>query len=217
MIEFIHEIFKNIFGNNVELATVLISMVPIIELRGGIPFGMDKTLWGNFALSTWQSLGFAFLGSCLVVPIIALLLKPIINFLKKTKVFKRMAEAIESRIKKQSEKIEEDAKAELVTKKKFSKVYLGKILGVFLFVAIPLPLTGVWTGTAIAVFLNFNFLETCVTVVLGNLVAGIIMTTICAFFPNFTNIILIVFLSLSLIFIIFAIIKSKINKNKAKN
>lgn len=212
MIEAIHEIFKNIFGTNVEFATILISMIPIIELRGGIPFGMDKSLWGVNALSAWKSFGFAFLGSCLVVPIIALLFLPIINWLKTTKLFKKIAVAIENKIKSHSDKIEDDAKENASSRK--SK--LIKLFGVFIFVAIPIPLTGVWTGTAIAVLLNFNFLETCITVILGNLVAGIIMLTICSIFPNFTNIILIVFILLAIILIIYSIIKSKI-KNKNNN
>lgn len=221
MIEAIHEVFKSIFGNNVELATILISMIPIIELRGGIPFGMDKSLWKDVALSSWESFGFSYLGSCLVVPILALLFLPIINWLKKTKLFKNIATSIENRIKEKSDKINADANKDdeqkEIKNKKFNKSYFAKLFGVFIFVAIPLPLTGVWTGTAIAVLLNFNFLETCITVILGNFVAGIIMMTICSIFPNFTNIILIVFLSLALIFIIYAIIKNKLNKNKKIN
>lgn len=216
MVEAIHELFKNIFGNNVVLATILISVLPIIELRGGIPFGMDKSLWGDFALSSWESFGVSFLGSSLIAPILALLFLPIITWLKKTKLFRNMATAIENRIKSKSQKIEADAvkNGEAVNSKKLTKQYFLKMFGVFIFVAVPLPLTGIWTGTAIAVFLNFNFWETCLTVILGNLVAGIIMMTICAIFPNFTNIILIVFLCLAVIFIIFALIKSKISKNK---
>lgn len=221
MIEAIHEVFKSIFGNNVELATILISMIPIIELRGGIPFGMDKSLWKDVALSSWESFGFSYLGSCLVVPILALLFLPIINWLKKTKLFKNIATSIENRIKEKSDKINANAnkgdEQKEIKNKKFNKSYFVKLFGVFIFVAIPLPLTGVWTGTAIAVLLNFNFLETCITVILGNFVAGIIMMTICSIFPNFTNIILIVFLSLALIFIIYAIIKNKLNKNKKIN
>ena len=51
-----------------------------------------------------------------------------------------------------------------------------KRLGVFLFVAIPLPMTGVWTGTAIAVFLNLKFKDAVLPVVIGNLVAGLIIS-----------------------------------------
>ena len=138
MTEAIHEIFKNIFGNNVELATILLSMLPIIELRGGIPFGMDKSLWGDVALSSWGAFGYSFLGSSLVVPVLALLFLPIINWLKKTKLFKNLATSIENMIKKKSDKIEADANKDVVEvegekNKKFNKQYFIKLFGVFIF------------------------------------------------------------------------------------
>lgn len=261
MTQAIQEFFKNIFGNNVVLATILISMLPIIELRGGIPFGMSKTFWGQHALSSWKSLWFSFLGSSLVVPILALVLMPILNWLKKTKLFKKLAIKFENSIKAKSKKIEEknntnkaqlsnnvaneenqlqnentfdtnghqsntenivaesdisineNKKAKIVYDKKF----FAKLLGVMLFVAIPLPLTGVWTGTAIAVMLGIPFVWICVSVILGNLIAGIIMQTICSIFPNFTTWILIIFLLLTVLLVIVGFIKNKIAKNKQKN
>ena len=61
------------------------------------------------------------------------------------------------------------------SKRKMSDTLL-KQLGVFIFVAIPLPLTGVWTGTAIAVFLNLKFKEVILPVMLGNVVAGLLIS-----------------------------------------
>lgn len=293
MTEAIQEFFTTIFGNNVVLATLIISMLPIIELRGGIPFGMSKTFWGQYALSNWQSLWVSFLGSSLVVPILALLLLPILNWLKKTKVFKKLALKFENSIKAKSQKIgkqtiskcvdvstttdntekqdkstnvtdklaekqkyyvdgqwiENDTnqanqvpKSEINTKKQeaddrannlltndkkviaiktknktiYNKKFFAKLFGVMLFVAIPLPLTGVWTGTAIAVMLGIPFVWICVSVILGNLIAGIIMQTICSIFPNFTTWILIIFLCLTLLLLIFGLVKNKIQKHKNK-
>ena len=173
MSEIIQEIFKNIFGNNSILATILISTLPIIELRGGIPFGMSKTFWGSHALTSWESFGYAFLGSSLVVPILALIFLPVINWLKKTKLFKNLATKIENSIKSKSKKLEENYSTnsndeldkteetkESVDKRKvvYNKKFFLKLLGVFAFVAIPLPLTGVWTGTAIAVMLGIPYI-----------------------------------------------------------
>lgn len=230
MTEAIQEIFKNIFGNNVILATILISMLPIIELRGAIPFGMSKTFWGANALKSWESFAFSFLGSSLVVPIIALLLKPILSWLKKTKLFKSLALKLENSFKKKSKKIEADMKVEdadtssdenvpLDTsnekrKTVYDKGFFLRLFGITLFVAIPLPLTGVWTGTAIAVMMNIPFGWTCLSVILGNLIAGLIMQTICAVFPNFTTWILIIFLCVTAVLIIYYLIKNKIKKNK---
>lgn len=230
MTEAIQEIFKNIFGNNVILATILISMLPIIELRGAIPFGMSKTFWGANALTSWESFAFSFLGSSLVVPIIALLLKPILNWLKKTKLFKSLALKLENSFKKKSKKIDADMKVEEEAtsvdektstemgnekrKTVYDKKFFLRIIGITLFVAIPLPLTGVWTGTAIAVMMNIPFGWICLSVILGNLIAGLIMQTICAIFPNFTTWILIIFLIITVILIIYYLIKNKIEKKK---
>ena len=69
MTEFIENIFSTIFGNNVILATILIALVPIIELKGAIPFSMSAEIWGNSALSLWPAFFCGLLGSCLVVPL----------------------------------------------------------------------------------------------------------------------------------------------------
>lgn len=237
MTETIQELFKNIFGDNVVLATIIISMLPIIELRGGIPFGMSKTFWGSHALTSWKSMWWAFLGSSLVVPILALVLIPILNWLKKTKLFRKLATKFENSIKAKSKKIEEKYKnespaleeveteqenvnnaqlSESKPKIVYNKKFFAKLFGVMLFVAIPLPLTGVWTGTAIAVMLNIPFCWTCLAVILGNLIAGIIMQTICAIFPNFTTWILVIFLCLTVLLLLTAFIKNKIKTKNPK-
>ena len=55
MTEWLKELFVTIFGTNSWLATIIISMIPIIELRGAIPFGSAVSLWGEHALTVWQS------------------------------------------------------------------------------------------------------------------------------------------------------------------
>lgn len=230
MTEAIQELFKNIFGDNVVLATIIISMLPIIELRGGIPFGMSKTFWGSNALTSWKSMWWAFLGSSLVVPILALVLIPILNWLKRTKLFRKLATKFENSIKAKSQKIESKSEEDLPTQDDqqsttmqpvnqivYNKKFFAKLFGVMLFVAIPLPLTGVWTGTAIAVMLNIPFWWTCLAVILGNLIAGIIMQTICAIFPNFTTWILVIFLCLTALLLLIAFIKNKIKSKKLQS
>lgn len=260
MNNFIAKIFLRIFGKHIGLATIFFSMLPIVELRGGIPFGMSKSFWGELALSNWQAFGYSFLGSSLVVFILALIFKPIFNYLKSTRAFKKLAIFIESHLKTKAQKISLDEKNSNETldgkipdnglyknsnnlsdvnsseklenktiedkksqknfdkKTKNLKSIILKMLGIFVFVAIPIPLTGVWTGTALAIFIGLDYIETILSVVVGNFVAGIIILTICSIFPNFTNIILYIFLALTLILIIFGVIKSIINKkNKKEN
>lgn len=225
MTEFIREVFSTIFGENVILATIIIAMLPIIELRGAIPFGMSIEFWGTNALSNISSFVWSFLGSSLVVPIIALLFIPILNWFKKTKIFSKLADKIENRIKNKTDKINEDAEKNNVYReivcdselqKKNRRRRLLKALGLFVFVAIPLPLTGVWTGTCIGVMLGFNFWQTCAIVIWGNLCAGLIITFICSIFPNFTTIILYVFLACVVVFALYGFISSNIKKSKNK-
>ncbi len=206
------QFFAKLFGDHVILATILIAMLPIIELRGAIPFGMSVKFWGAKALSNVSSFLWSFLGSSLVVPIIALIFTPILNWLKKTKLFNKIATKFEERIKSKSAKIENDAEN---NKKKKSKFWL-KAIGLFFFVAVPLPLTGVYTGTCIGVMLGFNFWQNCAIVISGNLCAGLIMTFVCSIFPEFTNIILYVFLGLVVVFAIFGLIKGLIAGKKNK-
>ena len=212
MTEFIHNLFSSVFNNNIILATILIAMLPIIELRGAIPFAVNEKLWTIYTMSTWEAFAWSFLGSSLVVPVIALIFLPLINWLKKTKWFGKLATAIENKVKSKTTNIEDSA----VKSKKFSKSYWKKMLAVFVFVAIPLPLTGVWTGTCVAVFIGLDYVSTCVSVILGNLTAGLIITLILLFFPWLNNWLFPIFLGLVVVVIIYEIIKGKIKKQKAQ-
>ncbi len=210
MTEFLHELFGNLFDGNVILATILISMIPIIELRGGIPFGMSTHIWGANALSYFESLMFAFLGSSAIVFLWALAVKPLITWLKKTKPFKKLANWFEQRISGKAQKIEQNSQ----TDEKKTNLKWKKILGVFLFVAIPLPLTGVWTGTCIAVFLGLSYLETCGSVILGNLLAGIITTIVSIVFKNNTIYVFYIFIAIAVLLILIGLCKAIIKNKK---
>jgi uncharacterized membrane protein len=225
MTELIGEIFSKIFNDNVILATIFVSMIPIMELKGGIPFGMSGAFWGDKALGRWQAFGWAYLGCTIVTVVLYFTFTPIMKFLRKTKVFKGLANYIDSRIKKQSTKYEAEdltlsdgciVETQTRGSETKSKSKLVKMLGVFAFVAIPLPLTGVWMGVCLAVVLGLNFFETFVAAQLGNLVAGLIISTLCVIFPQFTHWLIYIFLILVVLVIIVGIIKNKIIKNKQK-
>ncbi len=212
MTAFIEKLFSTIFGDNVVLATIIISMMPIIELKGSIPFSMSKEIFKNNALSLWQAFGCGLLGSCLVVPILALIYAPIIRWLKSTKLFRRLGEKIEQRINSKKQNIENDAQKEKNQKKKLWQ----KIIGVFIFVAIPLPLTGVWTGTCIAVALGLNFATTCLTVIAGNVVAGLLITLVSMLFGDSTLIFFYILLGVIAILLLALLLKKLVQKRKSK-
>ncbi len=212
MAEWLKNLFVAIFGEHSGIATFIISMIPIVELRGAIPFGAAEAMWGANALPVWLSFLISLAGSSLVCVILTFLFLPIFNWIKKTRAFKKLADWIENKISKNSQKINDNVKNEKNEKRK----NLIKWLGVFAFVAVPLPLTGVWTGTAIAVFIGMSKTATMSAVISGNLVAGLIIMAVSYLFADNTIIVLWIFLALIALFILFALCKKLFDKIKSK-
>lgn len=211
MTEAIAEFFRNVFGDNVILATIIIAIVPMIELKGAIPFAMSEHLWGSNALATWPALGYSFLGSILIVPVLALVFKPIYNAIKDKKFFRAIVHFFVGGVEEKTDKTNQKTKE----KSERAKLWL-KILAVFLFVAFPVPLTGVWTGTCFAVLLGLNFWQACAVVISGNAVCGLIVAFVCSIFPNATIILLFVFIGLIVAALLVRTIIFFVRKHKQK-
>lgn len=194
----IGQTFLDFFGNPY-VATFLIAMLPIVELRGAIPFGLLYVAEHSAISMNWfGAFAMGFLGSGIVAPLILLLLIPLLNWLKKTRLFRRPANWIESKFQKKSDKLKAkaiekaklkmgDISADMTDEERATveanidkKILWSKVIGVFTFVAIPLPFTGVWTGSAVAAFLKLDFKHSLLAVLLGNLVAAIIITAVTA-------------------------------------
>ena len=213
MAEWLKNLFVSIFGGHSEIATLIISMIPIVELRGAIPFGAATSFWGESALPLWESFLISLAGSSFVCIVLTFLFQPLFNWLKHTKAFKKLADFIERKLRKNSKNIDEKADSE----KNAKKVLWIKIIGVFCFVALPLPLTGVWTGTCLALFVGLNRKQTLLTVLLGNSVAGGLMLLISYLFEGNTMIVFYAFLILVAVFILFELIKALVNKLRKRN
>ena len=239
MTQFIEQLFHNLFGGNVWLATILIAMVPVIELKGAIPFSMSAQIWGGEALGLFHAFLAGLVGSSLVVPVLVLLYKPIINLLKKTKLFRNLAQKIEERVNSKKRKVEQDISGENDVKMSQNVNSNGvkvpqnvnsndvkmsqnvnslkkRIAAVFVFVALPFPFTGVWTGACLAVALGLNFWQATTTVVLGNVVAGAIIAFVSWLFGDATLIFFYAFLAFILAGILFFAIRAIVRKHKAK-
>lgn len=133
--------------------TVLgMSMLPVLEVKAAIPMGLAM------GLPLWETFFIALLGSCIPVPFILLLLRPFFHWCKGRPFFHRLAEKLEGRFQKKS-----------------SGVRRYSLLGLFLFVAIPLPTTGVWTGSGIAAMLDLRIRHALPIIVAGNAVAALLM------------------------------------------
>jgi len=212
MTESIEQFFFSIFGGNVVLATILISIIPIIELKGAIPFSMSVDIWGANALSAWEAFAYALIGTSLIIFVLALIYIPLIKWLKSTKFFKRLGEKLENLINRKKKVVED----EIAKEKSKKKIFLLKITGVFLFVANPIPFTGVWTGTCLAIALGLNYWTACATVVSGNIVAGLLILLLSHFFGDSTLILCYILLAIAVSIAIFLIIKSIILKHNNK-
>ena len=139
--------------------TMLVSMVPIIELRGGLPFGVALGLPYHLAFPA------AVLGNLIPAPFIIVYIRRIFELMRKYL----------PRLNGLVDQLEE--KAHL----KGQKVQKYQYIGLWLFVAIPLPGTGAWTGSLVAAFLGMRLKKAMPAVTLGVLTAGAIMLALTAF------------------------------------
>ena len=150
----------------------LVSMVPLVELRGSIIISQ------GLQLPVLSSYIVAIIGNMLpvpviylfarkvlvwgadkpVIPFILLLIRPIFAWLRKTRLFRPLVEKLEKKAMSKSDRISR-----------------YEFWGLVLFVGIPLPGTGAWTGTLAASILDMDFKSTIIAVMLGVLLAGIIM------------------------------------------
>ena len=135
-----------------EAAVFLISMVPILELRGGL------LLATVLKIPMLQAVIACVIGNIIPIPFILLFIRQIFKWLKKTKLFRPLIEKLENRAMGKSDKI-----------KKY------EFWGLVLFVGIPLPGTGAWTGTLAASILDMKFKDVLIACMGGVLLAGIIM------------------------------------------
>lgn len=180
----------------------LISMIPLIELKGAIPIG---TKLGGISLI--KTAAYAYLGSTLVCVIVFLLLKPIFGLLKKISFFKGLVDKVEQVFKNKAKKIADKSKQSADTTVKRMMAW-----GLFVFVAVPFPVTGVWTGTAIAVFLGMKFKDAVLPLALGNLVAGSIITLLTFFFDKYVDMIIYALFAVAIVMLAVFIIKVIITK-----
>ncbi len=134
--------------------TMLVSMLPVIELRGGIPFGVA------LGLNPWAAFTASVLGNLIPLPFIVVYIRRI--FLWMRRHIPRLNELVDSM----------ECKAHL----KGRKVTKYKYLGLMIFVAIPLPGTGGWTGALAAAFLDMPLRRAMPAMTGGVFIAGFLVT-----------------------------------------
>lgn len=137
-------------------AVAAISTLPIVELRGAVPVGIVA-----FEMPWWKVYLIAVAGNMIPIPFILLLLGPLSRFCMQVEPGRRFFEWLFARTRKKSVSIEK-----------------YEALGLTIFVAIPLPVTGGWTGAMAAFLMGIPFWKAMLYILLGVMMAGVIMTVL---------------------------------------
>lgn len=134
------------------LKTLFTAMMPILEIRGAIPVGVAS------GLDPWLAFAVGFVGNMLPIPILILLTRKIIEWLKKHNMLVKLTAWLENKGSKGAQKVQ-----------KYS------FWGLFILVAIPLPGTGAWTGALVASLLDMRLKRALPAIAMGVAVAGLIV------------------------------------------
>lgn len=139
----------------------LISMLPLVELRGGLIAA------AILKVPVIKAFIICFLANILPIPFILLFIQSIFKFLKEFKIFRPIIEKLENKAMGKSDSVRNK-----------------QLLGLFIFVAVPLPGTGAWTGALIASLLEMPIKKSFATIAAGVFCAGLIMLVITYFIPG---------------------------------
>ena len=142
-----------------ELITFGLSLLPVSEIRGSIIYGLSAM--GKDLATQLQVYIISVIGNFLPIPFVLWLFRPILKKLNKTKLLRKPTVWLEKRTKAKAQKL--------------AKISAGAL---FIFVAIPLPTTGAWTGAMIASLLDIRYKYSLPALLLGIMTAGLIVTLI---------------------------------------
>lgn len=140
----------------IEMTVFLTAAIPVVEVRGAIPLGV------SLGMSPLHAAIVSLAGSMLPVPFILLTIRPIFNYLRKTKTFKKLVSHLTDKsINNNGHRIQKYG-----------------AWGLLIFVAIPLPGTGVWSGSLAAALLDMRLKWAFPSILVGNIIATIIITSL---------------------------------------
>ena len=144
------------FGFSKELVVLIIAALPVLELRGALPVAINI-----FHFPWYYALLLAIIGNLIPVPVILLFLETISRLLSKIDFFERASQRLFEHVRKRGKVVE-----------RYERI------GLVLFVAIPLPITGAWTGSLAAVLFGLKFKYAFISIFIGVFIAGIIVTSL---------------------------------------
>jgi len=140
-----------------EYIVIIVGALPIAELRGAIPLAL------SFGMPLSKAFWLSVLGNWIIVIPALFLFEPVSNYLRKMKIFSRFFDWVFERTRKNSDSIQK-----------------YEALGLAIFVAIPLPMTGAWSGVIAASLFKIRFRYALIAITAGILGAGLIVAALCA-------------------------------------
>ncbi len=150
---------ENLIGSDFppQVLVFIISALPIVELRGAIPVAINL-----FHLPWYEALGLSLIGNMLPVPFLLLFFESLLKVVNRTDTGKKLSEWFLKKTRQRAKVVE-----------KYERI------GLMLFVAIPLPWTGAWTGSIIAFLLGIKFSRALLSIAYGVTIAGAIVVCLC--------------------------------------
>jgi len=139
-----------------DYAVMIVAALPVSELRGAIPLGLSLGM--SLTKAYWLSV----LGNCIFVAPALFLFEPVTNALRKFKIWSRFFDWIFERTRRNSDAVQK-----------------YEALGLILFVAIPLPMTGAWSGVIAASLFKIRFRYAFPAIIFGVLCAGLVVSALC--------------------------------------
>jgi uncharacterized membrane protein len=139
------------------LSTIGIATLPIVELRGALPTAIDV-----FELPWGVAIALSIIGNMLPIPFLMLFFDRVERFLRRWRIFRVFFDGLFRRTRVKGER----------------KVQVWGDIGLILFVAVPFPVTGAWTGTLVAYLLKLNRKRAFLSIFVGVVIAGFIMTLV---------------------------------------
>ena len=171
------------------LKLFFLSMIPIVELRGAIPLGIAMGLNPIYVYIV------CIIGSSIISVPVVLMFRQVIDYLRYRKYLNKVIRWIDKKIEGRAKKLK-----------------AASIIGLVVFVGVPLPTTGSWSGAALASIFKMRVVESLLGIFIGNAIAGAIMLTVSMHVSEGISIELLIIFILTIIAIFYIIKQNKLNK-----
>ncbi len=193
----IAQFLSNSFSDNVWIIVFIISMIPTLESKIAIPLALNKTMWGASALTVFPAFIIAYLGSIIPSYFLLILSRQIKKHSSFVYVNKFMSKF--------------SYKTSAITRQENN---FKKFLKMVCFVAVPVPLTGVWSGSIIGGLSDLNINYCFISIAIGAFISAIITTILCVVFSNSVFEILIISLVVIILFLFVDLFVDILSKKK---